>query len=63
MHRYALRDDQWERIKAFLSGRKGHVGGTADRLELHQRGRPLHIALFVDHRAVRLIKDPAAVRM
>jgi transposase len=29
MHRYALRDDQWERIKAFLPGREGHVGGTA----------------------------------
>ncbi|HEV8464022.1 MAG TPA: IS5 family transposase [Pseudolabrys sp.] len=29
MHRYALRDDQWERIKDFLPGRKGYVGGTA----------------------------------
>ena len=29
MRRYALRDDQWERIKDFLPGRKGHVGGTA----------------------------------
>ena len=29
MHRYALRDDQWEKIKDFLPGRKGHVGGTA----------------------------------
>jgi transposase len=27
--RYALRDDQWERIKHFLPGRVGHVGGTA----------------------------------
>ena len=27
--RYALRDDQWERIKEFLPGREGHVGGTA----------------------------------
>ena len=27
--RYALRDDQWERIKGFLPGREGHVGGTA----------------------------------
>jgi transposase len=27
--RYALRDDQWERIKNFLPGRVGHVGGTA----------------------------------
>jgi transposase len=29
MRRYALRDDQWERIKHFLPGRVGHVGGTA----------------------------------
>ena len=27
--RYALRDDQWERIKQVLPGRPGHVGGTA----------------------------------
>jgi transposase len=27
--RYALRDDQWERIEAILPGRKGHVGVTA----------------------------------
>ena len=32
--RYALRDDQWERIKDMLPGRPGHVGVTAraDRL-------------------------------
>ena len=29
MARYGLRDDQWERIKGFLPGRQGHVGGTA----------------------------------
>src|SRR5260370_11107522 len=29
MRRYALRDDQWERIKALLPGREGHVGVTA----------------------------------
>ena len=29
MHRYALRDDQWFRIKDMLPGREGHVGGTA----------------------------------
>ena len=29
MRRYALRDDQWDRIKDFLPGRDGHVGGTA----------------------------------
>lgn len=27
--RYALRDDQWERIKDLLPGRAGHVGVTA----------------------------------
>lgn len=29
MRRYALRDDQWERIKDLLPGRDGHVGVTA----------------------------------
>ena len=29
MRRYALRDDQCDRIKDFLPGREGHVGGTA----------------------------------
>ena len=29
MLRYALRDDQWMKIKDFLPGREGHVGGTA----------------------------------
>lgn len=29
MQRYALRDDEWARIKDFLPGREGHVGGTA----------------------------------
>jgi transposase len=29
MRRYALRDDQWERIKHLLPGRPGHVGVTA----------------------------------
>ena len=29
MRRYALRDDQWDRIKDLLPGREGHVGGTA----------------------------------
>ena len=28
-HRYALRDDQWERIKDLLPGRAGHVRPTA----------------------------------
>ena len=29
MHRYALRDGQGPKIKDFLPGRDGHVGGTA----------------------------------
>jgi transposase len=29
MRRYALRDDQWDRIKDLLPGQEGHVGGTA----------------------------------
>src|SRR6476659_9901716 len=29
MRRYALRDDQWDRIKDLLPGRTGHVGVTA----------------------------------
>ena len=28
MRCYALRDDQWERIKDQLSGREGYIGGT-----------------------------------
>src|SRR5262249_12285557 len=30
MRRYGLRDEQWDRIKDFLPGREGHVGGTAE---------------------------------
>src|SRR5215218_4567140 len=29
MHRYALRDDQWDRIERLLPGRPGSVGVTA----------------------------------
>jgi hypothetical protein len=29
MRRYGLRDEGWDRIKDFLPGREGHVGGTA----------------------------------
>jgi len=29
MRRYALRDDQWDRIRDLLPGREGHVGVTA----------------------------------
>jgi transposase len=30
MKRYGLRDDQWDRIRDFLPGREGYVGGTAE---------------------------------
>ena len=30
MKRYGLHDDQWDRIKDFLPGREGYVGGTAE---------------------------------
>src|SRR3982750_2270749 len=30
MRRYALRDEQWERIEGLLPGREGHVGVTAN---------------------------------
>jgi transposase len=30
MRRYGLRDDQWDRIKDTLPGRKGHVGVTVN---------------------------------
>ena len=43
MHRYGLRDDQWERIKNFLPGRKGHVGGTAEQ-PAFRGGRPLSLS-------------------
>ncbi len=32
MRRYALRDDQWDRIKDNLPGREESVGVTANRL-------------------------------
>ena len=35
MRRYALRDDQWDRIKDILPGREGHVGGRGDRAHRH----------------------------
>ncbi len=31
MRRYALRDDQWERIKDILPGKEGDVGGKCQR--------------------------------
>ncbi len=34
MDRNGLRDDEWERIKDFLPGRVGHVGGTASNSRL-----------------------------
>ena len=34
MRRYALRDDQWEKIKDFLPGKKGDPGKTAQNNRL-----------------------------
>src|SRR5271157_1175670 len=36
MQRYALRDDQWTKIRDFLPGREGHVGGTAAHKRLRR---------------------------
>jgi len=41
MQRYALRDDQWDRIKDILPGHEGHVGGTAEDIS----PQPLHAAM------------------
>src|SRR5258705_261441 len=43
MRRYALRDDQWERLKDLLPGREGHVGVTAkdNRLLVEALGKPI----------------------
>src|SRR6476469_4392334 len=40
MRRYALRDDQWERIKDLLPGREGHVGVTAKNNRLFVEAVP-----------------------
>src|SRR6202167_4658573 len=36
MRRYALRDDQWDRIKDILPGREGHVEVTAKENRLFE---------------------------
>ena len=38
MNRYALRDDQWERIKDLLPGKPGDVGVTAQDSPLERDG-------------------------
>ena len=38
MRRYALRDDQWDRIKDLLPGREGHAGVTATDNRLFVEG-------------------------
>ena len=45
MRRYALRDDQWERIEPLLPGRAGHVGVTA------RDNRPFVEAVLYRYRA------------
>ena len=52
--RYALRDDQWERIEGFLPGREGHVGGTAKDNRLFVEAVLYHF--FIDLIFPRLIE-------
>lgn len=52
MRRYALRDDQWERIKDLLPGRPGHVGVTA------KDNRPFVEAVLYRYRAGIPWRDP-----
>jgi transposase len=56
MRRYALRDDQWDRIKDFLPGREGHVGATAADNRLFVE------AVLYRYRAGILWRDLPAVR-
>ena len=37
MRRYALRDDQWDRIQDFLPGREGHGGRPGGRQPIVRR--------------------------
>src|SRR5262245_25886548 len=50
MHRYALRDDQWDKIKDFLPGREGHVGEGSRQLPVRRRG---HLSLSHGHPVAR----------
>ena len=63
MRRYALRDDQWDRIKDILPGREGHVGGTAadNRLFVEAvlfRFRAGQIPRRIDHQDSRARRRP-----
>ena len=43
MRRYALRDDQWDRVKDILPGREGTVGVTArDNRLFVSNSRPMN---------------------
>ena len=52
IRRYALRDDQWERIKDLLSGRQSHEGVTAGNNRLFVE------AVLYRNRAVKRITKP-----
>ena len=44
MQRFALRDDQWQRIKDMLPGREGHVGGSREaEIVAHEGEIPFHL--------------------
>ena len=62
MRRYTLRDDQSMKIKDFLPGRKGHIGGTDSGQSLVRRCR--HLSLpdrgnFKHHGLSRSLKSNA----
>ena len=50
--RYALREDQWERIEGLLPGRVGHVGGTAKENRLFVEAMLYRYSLAGPARAV-----------
>ena len=49
MRRCALRDDQWDRIKDILSGREGHVGGTAANKRLFMEAVLFRLRIAKEH--------------
>jgi hypothetical protein len=62
MRRYALRDDQWDRIKDFLPGREGHVGGRYSLRHLLNRLINLRVSEAVREHGVHLAKGRPGAR-
>ena len=44
MHRYGLRDDQWDRIKDALPGREGHPGDPPEPWQRQRTWRQMVVA-------------------